>query len=142
MVRNVSTVRNPGHAGEIRINCLFTFDEPRGGVGDEMSRMPSMRPIVVVSVCLTIAAAALFTFAAELAARNRPVWYMSLDRDMAVLTGAIAAMCWLELRRERRDEDRRREEGEHRRREEALIRVISSQLADDPTGPLQKLRAL
>lgn len=106
--------------------------------------MPRVRPMLAISVGFTIASAVMFALAASMAFRSAA--FVSLDRDGATASIVIAALCWLELRRdsqrERRDGERDRIAEEYERREAALIRMISSQPADAPTGPLQRLRAL
>lgn len=106
--------------------------------------MPRVRPMLAISIGFTIAAAALFAIAASMAFRS--VLFTSLDRDGATASVILAGMCWLEVRRDRRrkgrDGEMARLDGEYRRREEALIRTLSSQLSDAPTGPLRQLRAL
>lgn len=108
--------------------------------------MPRVRPMLAISIGFTIAAAVMLALAAALTATRSTAVFVSLDRDGAVSSVVIAAMCWLELRRDRqrekRDGERGRVEDEYRRREEALIRTLSSQLSDAPTGPLRQLRAL
>lgn len=107
--------------------------------------MPRVRPMVVVSISFTISAA-VFSAVAMSMTGSHSSWWMALDRDWAVASIALAGMCWLELRRdrlrERRDGDRAGVHDECRRRERALIRIASSQLAGDPTGPLQQLHVV
>jgi len=100
-----------------------------------------VRPMLAISTGFTITAAALWAVAVELTITRRDMMPMSLDRAGAVAATVLAGLCWLEVRRERRDEEKRRLAAEYERREEALIRVVNS-LADAPTGPLRQLRAL
>lgn len=106
--------------------------------------MPRVRPMLAISIGFTIASAVMFAVAASTAFRS--ALFTSLDRDGATAAAILAGMCWLEVRRdrqrERRDGERARIAEEYERREAALIRMISSQPADAPTGPLQRLRAL
>ena len=105
--------------------------------------MPRVRPMLAISIGFTIASAVMFAVAASMAFRS--VLFISLDRDGATAGAVLAGMCWLELRRdarqERRDGERAKIADEYRRREAALIRLISSQPADAPTGP-HRLRSV
>lgn len=99
------------------------------------------RPMHVMSIGFTITAAAMWAVAVELTITRRDMLPMSLDRAGAVAATVLAGLCWLEVRREGRDEDRRRLKAKYERREEALMRTISS-LADVPTEPLRQLHSV
>jgi hypothetical protein len=107
--------------------------------------MPRVRPMLAISIGFTMSAAVTFALAAELTAAHRTFLFMSLDRDVAVASLVIAALCWLELRRdarqERRDGERAGVHDECRRREEVMILALNSQV-EAPTGPLQRLHAV
>ena len=99
--------------------------------------MPRVRrPMLAISIAFTISAAAMWSVAVGLTIARRDMIPMSLDRAAAVAMTILAGLCWLERRREGREEDGRRMKAKYERREEALMRTISS-LADEPTEPLR-----
>jgi hypothetical protein len=104
--------------------------------------MPRVRPMLAISIGFTIASAAMFTVAASMAFRS--ALFISLDRDGATAAVVIAAMCWLELRRdahrEGRDGGRRPLHDECRRREAVLALTINS-LADERDQPFRQLHS-
>ena len=103
--------------------------------------MPRVRPMLAISIGFTILAAGMSSVAIVLTVMRRDVLPMSLDRAGAVAMIVLAGLCWMELRRDMREEDRRKLAAKYERREEALYRTISS-LADVPTEPLRQLHSV
>ena len=97
--------------------------------------------MLAISIGFTVAGAVMSAVAIDLALRRRDMVPMSLDRAGAVAMIVLAGLCWLELRRDIRDEGDRRMKAKYERREEALMRTISS-LADVPTEPLRQLHSV
>lgn len=64
------------------------------------------RPILLVSVILTVISAAMWALAGDLTAVHRARDMMALDRSGAVFVSAVTVMCWLSWRRDARERDR------------------------------------
>lgn len=98
--------------------------------------------MLVISIAFTIASPVFYAIAASVPFSS--VSFLSLDRDGGTASAVIAAMCWLQLRRDMREERRDGERAEMRRREEALIRTLDlalTSLADEPANPVRQLHS-
>lgn len=104
--------------------------------------MPRVRSMLAISAGFTIASAAMFAVAASGAFRS--AMFVSLDRDGATAAAVIAAMCWMELRRDRLREGRDGERaGVHDpcRRREAVLALTINSLADERDRPARQLHS-